>query len=120
VLDEVVAALAQRVPEEDRPLGEIDTIAVPRAPGGGGIRVSRAGDQRDVLRLHLLHTLRVVLLRNLHALLEQDRDLGRDVVALRELLGYVHRGDLLRWIRSEVDPYRGLALSVTAVDGLPV
>ena len=76
VLDEVVAALADRVPEQDRSLCGVDGIAVPVRPdvrGGRGMGQHRA----QVIVEGFLKLLGKVLLRHLRALLEEDRDLGR-------------------------------------------
>ena len=80
VLDEVVAALAHRVPEQDRALRGVDGIAVPVRPdvrGGCGMGQHRA----QVVVEGLLKLLGKVLLRHLCALLEEDRNLRGDFLA---------------------------------------
>ena len=89
VLDEVVAALAQRVPEQDRALREIGGVLVPLRPGVGG-RDRLFGEVRRAVGVRLGEPLAEVFLRELRPLLVELRDLGRDVVASCDLPDCVH------------------------------
>ena len=91
VLDEVVAALAQRVPEQHGPLRGVGGVVVPLRPRGQrrcGILLHRARQRRA----GLAEPLAVVLLRELDPLFQQLRDLAGDFVTLRGELRGVHDG----------------------------
>ena len=103
VLDEIVATLAQRIPEQDRALREIGRVGVPVRPGlGWRDRLQRnAGHAVDT---GLGEPLAKMLLCDLGSLLIQLRDLVRDFVASCDLRGCVHertfsdgRGRTMPW-----------------------
>src|SRR5215470_9681090 len=88
VLDVVVAALSQRVPEQDRALGEVQRIVVPASPPcPRGGRLLSVG---EVVAESLFHALREPFVGELGALLEYDRDLGGDVLAASQLRAGIH------------------------------
>src|SRR5262249_53398085 len=80
VLHEGVAALAERVPEEHPPLGEVHRVTAPTYPGIPGSRRLRE-ESGHVLREGLLHALGESLLRELDACVEYPGDFGREIVA---------------------------------------
>ena len=91
VLDEDVAALAQRVPQEDRALCEVHGVpraARPKLPRGGRLR----RQPRDLPLGRLMHALAEPLQRHFRAGLQDLRDLRRHVVALGELSGRIAHG----------------------------
>ena len=91
VLAVVVAALAQRVPEQDRPLREIHRVVV--ALGPEFPRRLRVGHQvGHVVVPRARHPIAIMLLGDFRAPLEELGDLGRDVVAALRLLDGVHEG----------------------------
>ena len=101
VLEEVVAALAQRVPEQDGSLREVDGVlrsARERLPRHDRSRLRGAGRGFE----RILHTCVVALDRELGARLEELRDLGGYVVAFGKLRGGVGHGITLadRWVKA--------------------
>ena len=91
VLDEVVAALAQRVPEQDRALREVNGVlraARPELPRQHRIR-RQLGDPALAC---VLHPLAEALQREPRAGLQHLRDLRRHVVALGKLFCQVVHG----------------------------
>ena len=89
VLDEVVAALAQRVHDQDRALREIGRVLDPLRPevgwGGGPL-----GEARRAIGVRLGEPLTEMFLRQLRPLLVELRHLAGNVEALCDLLGCVH------------------------------
>ena len=81
VLEEVVAALAQRVPEQDGPLRGVGRVLGPLRPRGQRGRGLRR-DLRGELRAGRVHPFAIVLLREFDPLLQQLGDLAREFVAV--------------------------------------
>ena len=91
VLEEVVAALAQRVPEEDGALHEVDGVlrrASGDFPGHDGIRLCPVQRGLD----GLFQPSVVALERELRSRLQQLRDLRGNVVAVGKLFGGLGHG----------------------------
>jgi len=87
VLEEVVAALAQRVPEENRTLDRVDCI----------LRLCPGVDRRERLCRRFLDLLGNRLFRALAKTIE--RVLGAGAQHLRDFRGHIpHPGKLLNWI----------------------
>ena len=92
VLDEVVAALADRVPEQDRALRGVDGVLYQSVEDPGARRRAGRGVADAVVLGSLRQTLRELLARELRALAEQQGHLGRDVVASRQFAFGIHAG----------------------------
>src|SRR5690349_11249396 len=89
VIDVGVAALAQRVPEENGALGEIDGVAVRAEPRVEWLCRPRASGFGMFL-VRTLDTCGVLLLCDLQPFLEQQRNFARDLVAVSGLSGSIH------------------------------
>ena len=89
-LDEIVAALADRVPEQDRALRGVGGVRVPIAPQLHARR--RIGRElADAVRVvRFLQLLGELLLRDLRAFLEKHRDFRGDILASCHLVADVH------------------------------
>jgi len=92
-LDELVAALAQRIPEEDRTLSSVGRVVIPLLPhvvGRERTHVGRGVAVREVRLVRLLQPRLEALPREGRALAKDHGDLGRDFLASSHLFGGIH------------------------------
>ncbi len=103
MLDEVVAALADRVPEQDGALRRVHCVAHPVRPHAG----ARRGVAHAVVGGCLGEALPELVARVLRALAEKKGDLSGDVLASRQLCFGVH--EMPRVARAHRRARRGIA-----------